>query len=198
MILYPLPTTIEVHGQEYPIQTNFRNWILFEELLGDDEIPNRFKFKKLLELVCLEFPEDLLATYEALLEFYLCGKKPTNSKGGGDIAYSFDEDSNLIFTAFFKTYGLDLENIEYLHWWKFKALFNDLNDDCLIVKIMDYRTKDISKIKNKEEKEFYRDMKKRYTLNKPTEKEQAMNEELLQALQNGGDVGKIVERMRNG
>lgn len=198
MILYPLPTTIEVDGKEFPIHTNFRNWIVFEQLLQDDEIPSHLKFMKLLELVCVEVPDNLMATYEALLDFYLLGNKPKTDKGSGDIAYSYNEDCNLIFTAFFKSYGLDLENIEYLHWWKFRALFNDLNDDCMLVKIMEYRTKDLTKIKNKEEKDFYREMKKRYTLNKPTEKEKALSNEVLEALKNGGDIEKIVERMKNG
>ncbi|WP_242840658.1 Gp15 family bacteriophage protein [Clostridium hydrogeniformans] len=43
-------------------------------------------------------------------------------------------------------YGADLQNVEYLHWWKFKAL----KEDNEIFKIMGYRYMDLGKIKDKE------------------------------------------------
>ena len=39
------------------------------------------------------------------------------------------------------------QDIKYLHWWKFKAMFKSLKEDTEIVKIMRYRSMDLSKIK---------------------------------------------------
>ena len=44
-------------------------------------------------------------------------------------------------------YKIDLNSIKYLHWWKFKALFNNLNENIQFSKIMSYRAMDLSKIK---------------------------------------------------
>lgn len=69
-----------------------------------------------------------------------------------------------IYSAFIETYQMDLQEIDYLHWWKFKAMFNSLNKDTKIVEIMGYRAIDLSKIKDKEEKARYRKLKKIYKL----------------------------------
>ena len=61
-------------------------------------------------------------------------------------------------------YGIDLQDIEYLHWWKFKALFNGLAENTQFVKIMGYRAMDISKIKDKKEKKRYRELQRLYAL----------------------------------
>jgi len=61
-------------------------------------------------------------------------------------------------------YNIDLQEIKYMHWWKFKALFNGLAENTEIVKIMGYRAVNLSKIKDKEQKNFYKRMKKIYAL----------------------------------
>ena len=66
--------------------------------------------------------------------------------------YSFEYDDGMIFAAFYDQYGIDLNDIEYLHWWKFKAMFDALKADNEIVKIMSYRATDLSTIKDKHER----------------------------------------------
>lgn len=70
----------------------------------------------------------------------------------------------MIYTAFKTQYNIDLEEIEFLHWWKFKAMFNGLKSDNKIVEIMGYRAIDLSKIKDKEEKKRYKELKRIYAL----------------------------------
>ena len=47
---------------------------------------------------------------------------------------------------------------------KFKALFNDLNENIQFSKIMSYRAMDLSKIKDKDMKKQYRKLKTLYAL----------------------------------
>ena len=61
-------------------------------------------------------------------------------------------------------YKIDLNSIEYMHWWKFKALFEGLTENTQIVKIMGYRAMDLSKIKDKEEKKRYKKLQREYAL----------------------------------
>ena len=61
-------------------------------------------------------------------------------------------------------YKIDLQDIKYLHWWKFKAMFDGLNENTKMAEIMSYRAMDISKIKDKEEKKRYKNLQEAYSL----------------------------------
>ena len=70
-------------------------------------------------------------------------------------------------------YNIDLQDIEYLHWWKFRALFDSLDENNRLSKIIQYRSMDLTKIKDKEQKKFYKNMKKLYKIDTISEKEKA-------------------------
>ena len=59
---------------------------------------------------------------------------------------------------------IDLNDIEYLHWWKFHALFRGLPSSAKIVEIMGYRGTDLGRIKSKSEQERIARMKEIYAL----------------------------------
>ena len=105
-----------------------------------------------------------------MLWFFRCGKELANSskkRGNGNQIkqiYSYEFDDNYIYGAFMQQYNIDLQDIEYLHWWKFKAMFDCLQDDTKIVEIMGYRAMDLRKIKDKKEREHYKKLKNVYKL----------------------------------
>ena len=70
----------------------------------------------------------------------------------------------MIYSAFMSQYGIDLQKIKFLHWWEFKAMFECLNDDNKIVEVMGYRSINLAKIKDKDEKARIRKLKKLYAL----------------------------------
>ena len=37
--------------------------------------------------------------------------------------YSYEFDADYIYSAFLQQYKIDLNSIKYMHWWKFKDLF---------------------------------------------------------------------------
>ena len=51
-----------------------------------------------------------------------------------------------------------------MHWWKFRALFNGLNENVMFSKITGYRSMNTDKIKDKEQREYYEKMKRMYAL----------------------------------
>ena len=53
---------------------------------------------------------------------------------------------------------------EYMHWWKFNALFDSLNENTELKKRIAYRMMDISKIKNKDEKKRIRRIQKQIAI----------------------------------
>ncbi|EPS55303.1 TPA: bacteriophage Gp15 family protein [Clostridium botulinum] len=190
-----VPTTIEIEGGEYEINSNFRVSILFELLMQDNSISEENKIIQALQLYYPVIPPNINLAVDKMLWFYRCGKDILPSKGTGKgkstQIYNFEYDDDYIYSAFLDQYRIDLQDIEYLHWWKFKAMFKALKEDNEIVKIMGYRSMDLSKIKDKEEKNYYRKMQELYKI--PIAKDEKDKlEEINNILLNGGDVGNLL------
>lgn len=184
-----LPITVEIDNKKYEINSDFRTSILFELLMQDDSIGEEEKILMALQLYYPVIPVDINLAIEKMLWFYRCGKDIKKSKGNSKgksttKIYSFEYDDDYIYAAFMDQYNIDLQDIEYLHWWKFKAMFNSLKDDIKIVKIMEYRSIDLSKIKDKEQKAYYKRMKDLYEI--PISKDEDKKlKEIEEALLNG-------------
>ena len=152
------------------INTNFRSFILFELLMQDKEINREDKIALALDLFYDEIPKDFSKAFKGIIWFYTRGKEmkkqeaEKKTKGRTKKIYSFEHDADLIYSAFLDQYGIDLNEIEYLHWFKFKAMFEALKDDNKICQGMGYRAVDISKIKDKEEKKRYKKLQKEWAL----------------------------------
>lgn len=71
--------------------------------------------------------EDEVIAFEAMMDFIRCYKDEKKAKEAEKIAFDFEIDSDSIFSAFFQVYAIDLTEVK-LHWFKFMALFADLND----------------------------------------------------------------------
>lgn len=153
------------------INTNFRSFILFELLMQDREIKKEDKIALALDLFYDEFPKDIKKALDGILWFYTRGKEIKASKNeekqqksNKKKIYSFEHDADLIYTAFLDQYRIDLNEIDHLHWFKFKAMFEGLKAENKICEIMGYRSIDISKIKDKEEKKRYKKLQREWAL----------------------------------
>ena len=165
LLLDRLPT--EHEGLK--IDTNFRSFILFELLMQDKTVSVENKIAFSINIFYKEMPSDIKKAIDVILWFYARGDTDKKSgkkeeKSGKDRIYSYEHDANYIYSAFLSQYGIDLNEIEYLHWWKFKSLFEGLNDENKICEIMGYRAVDLSKIKDKDRKEKYKKLKSAYAL----------------------------------
>lgn len=160
ILIDTLPETVQVDGREFLIRSDFRISIMFELMISDKELSETEKLEQMLRLYYDdEIPKNVNEAIEQILNFYACGKQrkkndSNNSKRKGITSpvYSYEYDDGMIFAAFYDQYGIDLNDIEYLHWWKFKAMFDALKPDNEIVKIMSYRATDLSTIKDKHER----------------------------------------------
>lgn len=157
LLIDTLPETVTVDGREFSIRTDFRISVMFELLIGDTELTPQQKLQQTLLLYYDEIPANGEEAIEQVLNFYGCGRQRKTSgtakkKEIKSPIYSFEHDDGMIFAAFYDQYGIDLNEIEHLHWWKFKAMFDALKSDNEIVKIMSYRATDLSSIKDKHER----------------------------------------------
>ena len=158
------------------IDTNFRSFILFELLMQDNQIKEEEKIELSLNLfykdMKFESIDEIKKAIKGILYIYTLGKseekkddriKEKEYKKQKAI-YSFEHDANFIYSAFWHDYKLDLNDIDYLHWWKFRSLFEGLNDENKICEIMEYRAVDLSKIEDKKQQEYYRKLKNKFAL----------------------------------
>lgn len=173
LLLDSLPEAITVDGREYPIYTDFRTGIILEKILEDKKLDGKEMFDCIMALYFVEeVPENKQEALNGILDFYNCGKKkpkprrkakmqgrPEEKKG-----YDFLYDDDYVYSAFLTQYGVDLNDIEYLHWWKFMAMFKSLESHNKIIEIIGYRKADLGKITDKNERARIANLQKLYEL----------------------------------
>lgn len=193
ILIDELPGTVMVSGREYEIRTDFRISMLFEILMQDGKVEPKDKTRQALELYYPVIPEDIKKAVDALLWFYKCGKADNpqkqriNARKSKSRVYSFEYDDDYIYAAFMTQYGIDLQDVENLHWWKFRSMFNSLTNQCEFVKIMEYRSIDLREDMPKEQKAFYRKMKRIYALPSMDDEDEKTNA-IAEALMGDGDL----------
>lgn len=172
ILIDEVPEFVEIDGVNYEINTDFRISIMFELLMQDNTLTEREKIETALNLYYPDIPPNIPRAIEKMLWFYRCGKDIENtdaeeenqSYSKKEQIYSFKYDDELIFAAYLSQYGINLQTINHLHWWEFKALFKGLGTSNKIVEIMNIRGMKIDKNMTKEQKRYYRRLKKLYAL----------------------------------
>ncbi len=164
------------------VDTNFRSFILFELLMQDNEIKKEDKIALALNIFYKEPITDLKTAIDGILWFYSMGgneNKKNNGKGTKErskVVYSYEHDAKYIYSAFLDQYGIDLNEVDNLHWFKFKAMFEGLKSENKICEIMGYRAIDLNKIKDKEERKRYKKLKQEWALPDNRTEEQKEND----------------------
>lgn len=170
-----LPKSIKVNGKSFKIKTDFQDWIKFGMISQDKELNDlRVRVELMLECVLIDDLKgvDLNKMINALFSFYKLNKElreVPKSLQSNDEPYSFEHDWDLIYSSFKQQYGINLLNDD-MHWFEFKGMLDNLNQDTPLMRIVGYRTTDISKIKDKEQKRLAGDLKDYYTLGKANKK----------------------------
>ena len=165
-----LPTSLEISGKEYKIRTDYRDCILILQAFADVELTLEEKAQVLLEVLYLDTPEEanLQEAYDKAVWFLNCGDKVVSPVKGKPL-YDFEQDEQIIFSAVNKVAGKEVRELEYMHFWTFISLFNEIGEGTFstIVSIRNNRNKG-NQLEN-HEKEFYRnnrelvDLKRKYT-----------------------------------
>lgn len=180
------PETVKVAGRNYRIVTDFREWIKLSELLRYTE-----RFTVQIRDMILEWyvdppPPDASKAIYALTEFLTADEihlegfqedPEADLEDGASIrakgrhskeeVYSFREDAVWIYSAFQSVYGIDIESVPYMHWWKFLVLFEGLPANTEIKERIYYRSIDLNEVEDKEERKRIKKIKKKIALSKP-------------------------------
>lgn len=170
-----------------PLSADFRNMIQVDIILHDTQSSEIEKTIAALYQLYPEIPNDIHKAVEGLSWFFSRGKvmdsedDESGRKGAQSAArkpFDFEQDANLIYAAFYATYGLSLTTVEFLHWWEFMALFEGLPETTLMQRVIYWRTADTAGMPKQERKHVMK-MRKLFALKGP-EREPMSVEELNQ------------------
>ena len=171
-----------------------------EEIFSSLDLTEAEKGKQTLRLFYGCIPDHVEEAVERLCFFWQGGRKERPQKRRRQSAgenfpqrpiYSFLHDAGLIYAAFLTQYGIDLCEVEGLHWWKFLALFEGLEEDRLMKEVMRCRAVEVKGDMPQAQKDYYNGMKQRYALPLPDGVEQHLSA-LEAALMGDGNVSEVI------
>lgn len=129
-----LPNTITVNGKAYSIYTDYRIWLRF--MIDVDEKTSGFDVSYLFKN---DMPPNI--SINDLMSFASPKNElPRPIEHSSDILLDFKLDSDLIYSAFFGQYGIDLIEVDNLHWHKFLALLSGITNGTKLSDVMGYRS----------------------------------------------------------
>lgn len=183
-----LPQSVELKGQKFNINTDYRIFIDYEM-----EMQERNKVEAITNVLSRFYPafsyilsdkELLMEAIDKFLWFYLCGKdEPVGTSSGKGKpetnVFSYEYDDLLIWGTYYQYFKVDLST-DYIHWWKFKAMWNTIPRNAEFSKIKGYRAY-TGKDKNLLElKEFYK-----LPLSKAQKKDKERRDKIFEQLKGG-------------
>jgi hypothetical protein len=177
-----LPRQLNINGTDRAIRSDFRVALLIFQAYNDVECSD--EEKTIVMLKCLY--EDIDAIPETDQEeavnqgvwFLEGGKIEDDAKyQQSKKTIDWEQDEQLIFSAVNKVAGYETRDKEYMHWWSFIGLFNEIGEGLFSTVIGIRSKKNKGKKLEKHEQEFYRenksliDIKEKLTAEEQAEKE---------------------------
>ena len=154
MVIDKLPTAVLIGGASAKINTDFRVCLRIIRAFDDERLTEHEKLTVLVSLLYPDIPENTALAIRQGLKFLNRGSELDEASARQLKVYSFEKDSAYIYSAFKSTFNIDLNSVEYLHWWTFRSLFADLGKDCFFNTLVSLRSRKNSGKLTNEEKEF--------------------------------------------
>lgn len=181
------PTKINVNNKVLRINSDFRNCIKIIEAFEDDDLFDEEKYLILIRRLYIDEvkEEDLEQAIIKGIKFLDLGEENENNEENVKRLYSFSKDDSYIYTGIRQSHNIDLNSIEYLHWWNFVYLFLDIGQDCMFNQLVYYRKRKNEGKLTKDEKKVYISMRKILDLDYEEDDEE---NEFMRQLNNSWEV----------
>lgn len=158
-VIWALPTTVDVNGTTYPIQSDYRAILDILTALNDRGLDERDKAETVLSIFYPGFDEMPVSDYQEALNqcfrFIDRGQENREKKKQPEIM-SWEQDFDLYIAPINRIAGCEVRALEYLHWYSFLGYYQEVGD-CLFAQVVSIRDKKArGKSLDKQEREFYR------------------------------------------
>lgn len=156
------PEYVKIGDKKYKINTDFRIAIECNNIAQDDSIGNTERplaiIYKLFGDEGLDNPQDWEKLLELGIKYLSLGKDTSGVDNNTEIDMDFNEDAGYIRSSFIQDYKYNPYDMEYLHWWDFYNDLNNLSNSelgncCVLNRVRNLRTFDLSQIKDSKERE---------------------------------------------
>src|SRR5690554_1738838 len=155
ILIDELPESIEISGKAYEINTDSKTCILALTAFEDNRLTLLEKQQILLFMMLPVLPEDSNDIKQALeqINIFLSGGETKEKESSNVRLYSFQKDSQYIYSAFKQTHNINLQK-ESLHWWEFLSLFMDLGSETFFCQLLGLRKRLATGKASKEDRQF--------------------------------------------
>lgn len=179
------PEYVKVGDKKYKINTDFRVAIECNNIAQDDSIGNTERplaiIYKLFGDEGIDNPQDWDKLLELATKYLTLNKDTSDVDNNTEIDMDFNEDAGYIRSSFIQDYKYNPYDMEYLHWWDFYNDLNNLSNSelgncCVLNRVRNLRTFDLSQIKDSKERERLAKAKEMVAL-KSTKKEIKLTKE---------------------
>ena len=197
MSAWDLPTTLNIHGTEYRIRSDFRAVLDVLTAMNDPDLflPDADEWEQqavrmsvMTTILYVDYEliprDDYKEACEKAIEFIDMGMKENVNKPLPRLM-DWEQDGRVIIPAINRVVGKEVRALEYMHWWTFMGAYMEIGD-CLFSQIVSVRGK---KAKGKTldtwEKEFVRENRDLVELEKRYSQEELEEQERLNKILNG-------------
>lgn len=166
------PTTAEIRGVLYPINTDYREALRCFEVIQDDTISDYERCYAIVYILFGILPEDdLMQDFANMaIKFLQCGqtKEQQESKSSN---MDFEYDKHYIAASFMSDYHVDISAVQ-MHWWQYIDLISGLTEHCVLSRVRYLRDYDLSTIKDAKERAKMAEAKRAVALPEKLSKEE--------------------------
>lgn len=160
---WSLPKSATIGGEEYTVNSDFRDVLEILSILTDSEEKEYVRTRVALALFYNDFdamPDaDHAEACAWMADFIDLGEEDDGVRRAKTI--DWEQDRMMIAAEVNKVAGVEVRSLEYLHWWTFMSYFHSIGEGQLsfVVGIRDKLSK--GKRLEKHEAEFYRNNRAR-------------------------------------
>ena len=166
-MIYDLPETLTVMGEERPIRSDYRAALDICAALADPELTGR---EKTLAALCICYPRlEEIPPLERCFWFLDGGEEAAQGSRPGPRLMDWEQDFSRIVAPVNRVLGREVREGP-CHWWTFLSAYYEIGGDCLFAQIV--RVRDAlarGKKLDKTDRDWYRrnrelvDLRKKYT-----------------------------------
>ena len=171
-LIYALPTSAEVNGKTYQIESDYRAVLDILTALSDKDLTEEERAIAVLDIFYPDFNDIPLSDYEEALRKcfrFIDHEQDQKEQKKQPTLMSWEQDFEMIVAPINRIAGCEIRALEYLHWYTFLSYYQEIGD-CLFAHVVSIRDKKaLGKPLDKQEREFYRrnreiiDLKTNYT-----------------------------------
>lgn len=171
MNLWKLPRKHTIGGTPYDLNTDYRDILEIIEHLNNEAEPEIIRWRIAVALFYeQDVPENhMREAMEYLAEFISAG---TAYKKPGPKLLDWTQDAQMIVSGINKVAGKEIRAVEYLHWWTFISLFQEVGEGQLSTIVSIRHKRATGKKLEKWEQDYYNENRDKVDFQKSIDPEE--------------------------